>query len=128
MSNTSTEKNSAHTLGKAGENLATDFLKEKGLKILEINWRVRHLEIDLIAESTHFIHIVEVKTRSGTAFGTPESFISREKQKHLIQAANSYARIKQVQKEIRFDIVAIVSQNEKFHIEWIEDAFMPQCR
>ena len=128
MSNPSTGKISAHNLGKTGENLAADFLKEKGLKILEINWRARHLEIDLIAESTHFIHIVEVKTRSGTAFGAPESFISQEKQKRLIRAANSYAHFKRIQKEIRFDIIAVVSQNGKFQIEWIEDAFMPKCR
>lgn len=119
--------NTAYELGKKGEDYAVLLLTQHHLNILERNWRIHNLEIDIIAESSNYIHIIEVKTRSSNIFGNPEVFIGMEKQKNLIKAANFYVRKKGIFKEIHFDIISIICQKNDYTIEWIEDAFMPRC-
>ncbi|MGE5424760.1 MAG: YraN family protein [Syntrophothermus sp.] len=111
--------------GKKGEEIAADFLRKKGFKILEMNWRSGRNEVDIIAMDKEYLVIVEVKTRSSTFAGEPETAVTRDKQRGLIIAANSYLRFKQRSNEVRFDIVAIVIQKESETIHHIEDAFYP---
>ncbi len=59
------------SLGKQGEEIAADFLKKKGMKILERNFRTPFGEIDVITEKNRKLHFVEVKTRRSTKFGKP---------------------------------------------------------
>ncbi len=59
------------TLGRQGEDAAVQYLKSKGMKILERNLRTPVGEIDLIARHRNILVFVEVKTRRGTAFGSP---------------------------------------------------------
>jgi putative endonuclease len=87
--------------GKAGEELAVKYLRSKGYTILETNWRLGRNEIDIIAEADHCLVVVEVKTRHSTDFGNPESFVTREKQRLLIRAANAYIRRHSVTTETR---------------------------
>lgn len=112
--------------GVAGEDMAASLLLQKGYKILERNWRCGHLEVDIIAENDNYLVIVEVKTRKSTAFGDPEVFVDRQKQRHLIRAAMYYAKFKCVTKEIRFDIIAVVNSPECQEINHIENAFKPR--
>ena len=110
-------------LGRKGEELAANHLSGKGYKILERNWRRGRNEIDIIARDGNFVVIVEVKTRESNAFGEPEMSVTREKQKALIRAANSYILYKDIHDEVRFDIVSIIIGKGKEVINHIEDAF-----
>ena len=112
-------------LGKKGEEIAADFLKGKGYKILETNWRAGRNEIDLIAMDGRFLVVVEVKTRQSASFGEPEIAVTREKQRALIRSANAYIRRKNLDNEIRFDIISIISTKNTEKINHIEDAFYP---
>jgi Holliday junction resolvase-like predicted endonuclease len=65
--------------GAKGEEIATDYLIEKGYTILERNWRHHHLEVDIIASKESLLHIIEVKTRHSLRYGRPEESITRDK-------------------------------------------------
>ena len=58
----------SHELGKNGEEIATEFLRKKGYKILERNFEASQGEIDIIAKDDKELVFVEVKTRTDTAF------------------------------------------------------------
>jgi putative endonuclease len=111
--------------GKKGEEIAVKYLKDKGYKILETNWRLGKNEIDIIALDGKFIVIAEVKTRQSNSFGEPEIAVTREKQKSLIRSANSYVRMKHIDLEVRFDIISIILAKDKEQIHHIVDAFYP---
>lgn len=111
-------------LGKVGEEKAVAYLKNNQYKILHTNWRSGKEEIDIIAEHENHIAIVEVKTRTSEEFGSPEEFISKRKQQHLIKAANAFSEQFEIQKDIYFDVIAIVLQ-PKFSLQHIKEAFYP---
>ena len=115
-------------LGKKGEELAVSYLRKKGYTILETNFRAGRNEIDIIARDGNTLVIVEVKSRHSNYFTEPEYAVTLEKQKALIRAANSYIYRKNIQDETRFDIIAIVLNNEEAHINHLEDAFYPTLR
>jgi len=117
-----------HELGKKGEELAAQYLKEKGYKILETNWRFGHNELDLVAEDGDTLVVVEVKTRQSNALGDPEMAVTREKQRSIIRSANAYVKWKQRNIEVRFDIISILAHGEKVSINHIPDAFYPMVR
>ncbi len=114
-----------HQTGKKGEILAMAHLRENGYEILESNWRSNHQEIDIIAKKNRILVVVEVKTRSSSRYGEPESFVSKAKQKHLIKAANHYLFQNHLNMEVRFDIISIVVTQEGPRITHIENAFRP---
>ena len=112
-------------LGKKGEELARIYLIKKGFKILHTNWRFSKDEVDIIAEDVKELVIVEVKTRSTNYFCEPEFAVTKQKQKFLIRAANSYIEKYDYFGETRFDIVSIIITSKENHIHHIEDAFYP---
>jgi putative endonuclease len=112
-------------LGKKGEELAVGYLEKKGYLILEKNWRQWRNEIDIIAMDGKFLVVIEVKTRQSNFFGEPETAVTRDKQKTLIRAANAYVRYKNIQSEVRFDIVSVLIAKSSEQIHHIEDAFYP---
>ncbi|EOR96004.1 hypothetical protein ADIARSV_0820 [Arcticibacter svalbardensis MN12-7] len=115
---------SHNDLGKRGEELATDYLKDLGFRIMNKNWTYGKAEVDIIASFDRYLVFVEVKTRSGTDFGQPEDFVSPSKQKRLQWAAEGYIYQFKYQGEVRFDIVSILfDETGKFKINHIEDAF-----
>lgn len=82
---------SAHNeLGVKGEILALEYLQSKDYTILEINWRFKRAEIDIIAKQQHTIVFVEVKTRSSDYFGFPETAVDESKQKLMALAAEEF--------------------------------------
>lgn len=116
-------------IGTLGERLARDFLVAKGYQILEQNWICGHKEIDIIAKDGDDLVIVEVKTRKTPVLVEPEETIDSYKRQYLIWAANAYVERKQLDNDIRFDIVAVViDQNNDYKIDHIEDAFYPVGR
>lgn len=112
-------------LGKTGEELAVQYLTDKGYTILERNWRNRHKEIDIIAKDGDELVIVEVKTRQNSNFGQPDLAVNKQKQRLLIYAANAYIFRNNLDINTRFDIISIVFDNGKPVIDHIEDAFLP---
>lgn len=117
-----------HDLGKQGEELAAQYLTEKGYKILETNWRFGRNELDLIAEDGNILVVAEVKTRQSDTFTQPETAVTREKQRSIIKSANAYVRGKRRDIEVRFDIVSIILQGDKITVNHIPDAFYPMVR
>lgn len=111
--------------GKTGENEAESYLKDKGFKILARNWRYKKLEVDLIAMDAEELVFIEVKARGTDFFGDPESFVSKQKQKNLIAAANNYVAEANFNGETRFDVVAILQNNHKILVNHIQNAFSP---
>lgn len=112
-------------LGKKGEEIAIRYLKGAGYKILALTWRFGKQEIDIVSEIDNTLIIVEVKTRTDDYFGSPESFVTKGKQKHLIKAANAYIEKHDIQVETRFDVIAILLKGEKYELEHFKDAFYP---
>jgi putative endonuclease len=95
-------------LGKEGEDHAARFLAARGYRILERNYRTVNGEIDLIALHEGTVVFVEVKTRSSTAFGSPELAVTLQKQQRMIKTAFAYIKKKKLhQVPCRFDVVAI---------------------
>jgi putative endonuclease len=76
--------------GNIGELLARDFIKKKGYKILETNYRCRTGEIDIIALHRGSLAFIEVRTKVNLDFGTPEESITATKKEHLKRAAFQY--------------------------------------
>ena len=112
--------------GKQGEEIAVQYLIDKGYEILERNWRNRHKEIDIIAKDGDELVIVEVKTRQTDEYGNPDVAVTLQKQRLLISAANAYLFRNNLDVETRFDIISIVFKEGKPVIEHIEDAFLPR--
>lgn len=111
-------------LGKKGEQLATDFLVQNSYTILEKNFRYLKAEVDIIAQKENTIIAVEVKTRTSDFFGNPQDFVNPKKIKLLVAAMDYYVIQKDVDAEVRFDIIAILSNSKETRIEHIEDAFL----
>ena len=110
--------------GLEGENLAVQFLTDKGYEILERNYRHRRAEVDIIALTDNFMVFIEVKTRRNNRYGYPEDSVDSKKQTLLIFAAEEYMYQKEYEKEFRFDIISITLEPE-LAIEHFEDAFFP---
>ncbi len=114
-----------HETGKKGEALAKEYLISSGFEILATNWQSNHQEIDIIAAKNDLVIIVEVKSRSSSYFGNPESSVTKQKQKMLIKAANHYLALHRLNHEVRFDIIAIIFSSGNHQINHIENAFYP---
>lgn len=110
-------------IGKLGEQLACEYLTNKGYAILETNWRLGRLEADIIAYKEGVIVMVEVKTRTSQSFGEPEEFVTAAKQQACIRLANAYMRTNWRDEEVRFDIISVVISAEQHTINHIENAF-----
>ena len=104
-------------IGKLGEQLAKNFLIEKGYKILDMNFHFSKMaEIDIIAKKDSIIHFVEVKTRTQTLFGVPLEAITRNK---LISIYNNS---KEKFKKLQIDAIGIIlDKNGNHKIDFIED-------
>lgn len=110
-------------LGEKGEQLAADYLVEHGYQIIEKNYRHHKAEVDIIAKKGNTLAVVEVKTRSTDFFGNPEEFVNQKKIKLLVSAINHYVVERNLDVEVRFDIIAIINKKSTFTIEHLEDAF-----
>lgn len=95
--------------GELGENLAVEYLKKHGYKILERNFRIRGGEIDIIGIDGDTLVFIEVKTRRSNEFGTPLEAITPWKLRTLIKSAEFYkAKHPRLPDAMRIDAVGIV--------------------
>ncbi|WP_341220229.1 YraN family protein [Polaribacter atrinae] len=111
-------------LGKKGEKLAIEFLLKNGYKILETNYRYLKAEVDIIAQKGEILAAVEVKTRSSDYFEEPQDAVKAKKIKLLVSAIDYYVVEKDLDVEVRFDIIAIIHQKKNTKIEHLEGAFL----
>lgn len=111
-------------LGKKGEEMAIQFLKKNGYRILGRNYVCKMGEMDIIAREKDTLVFIEVKTRTSTTFGPPQLAVNPSKQMQLSKVALNFLKEKQLEDaRARFDVVAILLKAKGEEIELIKDAF-----
>lgn len=108
--------------GAKAEQLAAQFLQQRGLKFLQQNYRCRFGEIDLVMQDGDTLVFAEVRLRSRGDFGGAAASINSAKQKKLVRAAQHYLAGLASTPACRFDAVLLHAQDGG-SIEWVKDAF-----
>lgn len=115
-------------IGNTGEEIAAQYLENKGYEILARNWQYMHRELDIVAKKNKTLVIVEVKTRAAYSLITPVEAVTPRKQRLIISAANVFIEKHNIDLETRFDVISIIYSNNTFQVEHIEDAFYPKVK
>jgi len=111
-------------LGRAGEAAAAELLKQRGYEVVGAGFAARRGEIDLVCRRGGELVVVEVKTRTTDAFGTPAEAVGLRKRRALMSAAAEYRALAGWRGPIRFAVVALTGDPaEGFEAELIEDPF-----
>ncbi len=113
-------------LGNLGEKLAAEHLKGLGFLILDTNFRCREGEIDIMARQGDTLVFVEVRTRRGSAFGTPQESLTPAKGRKIIITAQIYLQTHEdLPADWRIDVVAVEMDKggKLLRLELIENAF-----
>lgn len=111
-------------IGNRGERLAEQYLNDLAYKTICRNWKCSKGEIDLIVIKEQSIIFVEVKTRSSNYWGEPETAVSDNKIKRIVDAADCFLADNDFDLDVRFDIVSIILKHDESQIYHIEDAFV----
>ncbi len=110
--------------GEKGESIAVNCLKKQGYRIIELNYRNKLGEIDIIAKQGETLVFIEVKARKSSRFGRPELAVTPKKQRKISMVALYYLKsTKQSNAKARFDVVAINSTDDGPNIKIIKNAF-----
>jgi putative endonuclease len=113
-------------MGRKGEAIATAYLAEKGYSILDTNWHHGHKEIDIIARFKDEIVVTEVKTRAENYAEEPWEAVTPSKIRSIVEVADVWLRINNVDLETRFDVISILIYKDGHHaLEHFEGAFIP---
>jgi len=109
--------------GEDGEQAAADYLKKCGFRILDLHWKCTEGELGIVAAERHFLVVCEVKTRSGTRYGTPLEKISRARQNQLRRLAAQWLNAHGVRfDQIRIDVIGLLYEGTGgFTIEHIRE-------
>ena len=99
-------------IGRGGEDVATEWLRERGYYIVERNWRVGHYEIDIIAQHYDTLHFIEVKTRKEGGWQTAYDSIDDQKIRTLRRGAMAYRAMHHIRLELQFDLIAVTWNEE----------------
>ena len=106
--------------GQDGESRALRFLRARGYRIVETNFRCRMGEIDIVARHGRTLVFVEVRTRSSARFGRASETVTRAKQRTIARVAQYYMNVRQPRfDECRFDVIDITAGD----LQLLEDAF-----
>lgn len=110
-------KRENYSKGKNGEDMAREFLVNKGYRLIEMNYTNKLGEIDLIVTDDFTLIFVEVKLKIGDKFGTPEEMITKRKLSQVKRVAEGFLVLeKQIAKKFdkyRIDGVCIVLNNDR---------------
>jgi putative endonuclease len=119
-----------HRCGARGESRAADFLVSQGWTVLGQRYRMGRLEVDLIARRGAIVAFIEVKTRRGTAFGSPAEAVTWSKQREIVRVARAWMdRHGRPGDIFRFDFIGIMDPpGGVATVQHIEDAFRPGWR
>ena len=115
-------------LGRWGEALAAQWLRERGCRILAAGWRCRQGEIDLIAREGNFLCFVEVKLRKSGSFARAGAFVDSRKQEKLRITAECWlAEHPAGGLQPRFDVAEVYAPRglgtERPQIQYVLNAF-----
>jgi len=112
-------------LGSWGERHAARYLETLGCQIVATNWRCAAGEVDIILLDGDCLAFVEVRTRRGLAYGTPEESITPSKLAHMIAVAETYVYEEAWAGDWRLDVVAIQIQGRRvLSTEWYRSVSM----
>ena len=117
---------SAQALGARAEQCALEYLKGRGLTILERNYRRRRGELDLVALDAGVLVIAEVRTRSTEAFGGAAASVGKTKQRRIIRAASQLLQQRRAYAAlpVRFDVLIVSGlESEAPRVDWLRHAF-----
>lgn len=110
--------------GKLGEYYTQNYLRSKGYEIVDVNFKSRFGEIDIIAKNEKYIAFVEVKTRKADGMTHPFESITPAKRSKIIKTAQFYLMRYPVDLQPRFDAAAVFTRESDLEkIEYIENAF-----
>ena len=112
-------------VGKKGEDIAFNFLKKNGYQVLDRNWGYKKGEIDIIAIHDNHLVIVEVKTRSVYYHAETDDMIGNRKLKKIYETADRYIELKNIDLEVRYDLIIVILHGSTWTVEHITDAFYP---
>jgi putative endonuclease len=121
-------ENRRQSQGAAGEALAARHLEAHRLVVIRRNFRCRAGELDLICRESDVLVIVEVRQRSGSAFGGALASVTLAKQHRILRATQYFLLCERRWRHhrLRFDVVAVHGAAPGAQaIEWIRDAFRP---
>ena len=110
-------------LGQKGEEVAAEYLQQKGYKIAALNFTTRVGEIDIIARSQEEIIFVEVKTAVSNKFGPPQYAVDKEKQQKIRKVAAQYLSLQRDYECCRFDVITLTGDEDDLAVEHIPAAF-----
>lgn len=98
-------------LGHYGERLATRYLRDRGMEIIESNWRCADGEIDLVAREGACLVFCEVKTRAGLGAGDPLEAVTHDKVRRLRRLAAAYLRGRpDPVAQVRIDVIGVLAE------------------
>lgn len=108
--------------GREGEEIAIDYLKKRGFKVVERNFRVKGAEADLICTYENKVVVVEVKLRTNKSFGEPYEAVSRKKIGRLKLLGAVFCRKKNVSySQLRIDVISIFKDKNRTEIRHFEN-------
>ncbi|MFR7993669.1 MAG: YraN family protein [Clostridium sp.] len=113
-------------IGSFGEALAKDYLISKGYKILNMNFRNKFGEIDIICKKNNLLIFCEIKSRYSNSFGSPIESITCYKQKQIIKLSELYLISKKYYNfNVRYDIIEVIFNTitSSHIINHVQDAF-----
>ena len=111
-------------LGQEGERIAESYLRKKGYRVVERNYRCPVGELDLILLDRRVVVFVEVKTRSDDRFGAPLESVGPRKQQKMIKTALFFlSRHRLHNRDARFDVVGISLRDGEPVVEHVPNAF-----
>jgi uncharacterized protein (TIGR00252 family) len=105
--------------GRAAEGLAAAYLAQQGHAILDLNWRNRWCELDLVTRSPQGIHIVEVKYRRQTNYGAAAEYITQDKANRLRRGALAWVQAHHYDDSYQIDVLCLEGDLAKPTIEYL---------
>ena len=96
-------------IGSIGEKLASDYLERIGYSILQLNFRFRYGEIDIIACNSEYLVFIEVTTRKGSSPLHPSLSVTKAKGKRIRELASLYLMEHEDEtRQPRFDVISVI--------------------
>jgi putative endonuclease len=116
--------NTNTSVGKYGEDRASEFLERLGYEVLERNWRCNVGEIDIVAKDQECLVFAEVKTRTRVGFGHPFEAITSTKMLKMRQLVGEWCRAYRITGvQVRLDAISVLLTGGKVHIEHLKQVF-----
>ncbi len=116
--------NTNNSVGKYGEDRASEFLERQGYQVIERNWRCNSGEIDIVARDNDCLVFAEVKTRTRVGFGHPFEAITAAKMQTMRRLVGEWCKAHGISAvQVRLDAISVLLTGGKVHIEHLKQVF-----